>query len=117
MSSHDHHAHGAHEKQDFDFTHLLWVVPVSIVMLVTYVLICMYGYRGASSAELIEKHSILADTSIFAFRAHERELLSTYGWQNKETGAVRIPIDQAMNLVVQSYQAKPQAATDLKPNK
>ena len=36
-----------------------------------------------------------------AFRAHEDELLSTYGWANKEKTAVRIPIERAMELLVE----------------
>ena len=32
-------------------------------------------------------------------RAEEDTLLSTYGWSDKSTGAVRIPIDKAMDLL------------------
>ena len=34
-----------------------------------------------------------------AMRAEEDTLLSTYGWSDKATGAVRIPIDKAMDLL------------------
>jgi hypothetical protein len=33
-------------------------------------------------------------------RAHEDELLTTYGWVDKPAGVVRIPIEEAMKLVV-----------------
>lgn len=49
--------------------------------------------------------------------AQEDKTLSTYGWVNKSTGVVRIPIDQAMELqlqrgfpVRQGSPAKPGAA-------
>lgn len=103
MSSHGHGAHGAHETQDFQFTHLLWVIPASIVLLVTYVGVCLYGYRGAASEEMIRKHSVLADTTIKDFKAKEVELMSTYGWQDKEAGKVRIPVDKAKESVLAEY--------------
>lgn len=34
-------------------------------------------------------------------RRHEDEVLSTYGWVDKNAGKVRIPIEQAMQEVVQ----------------
>ena len=34
-------------------------------------------------------------------RAGEDELLTTYGWVDRNTGVVRIPIDEAMKLVIQ----------------
>jgi len=34
-------------------------------------------------------------------RAHEDEVLTTYGWVDRSSGVVRIPIDQAMKLLVQ----------------
>ena len=35
-----------------------------------------------------------------ALRAKDRELLATYGWVDENGGVVRIPIDEAMKLVV-----------------
>lgn len=34
-------------------------------------------------------------------RAEEDEVLTTYGWVDKDRGLVRIPIDRAMELIVQ----------------
>ena len=34
-------------------------------------------------------------------RAHEDQVLGSYGWVDKTTGKVRIPIDRAMDLVIQ----------------
>lgn len=38
---------------------------------------------------------------ITAFRAAERELLTTYGWIDRQRGVVRIPIDRAMDIVAE----------------
>ena len=35
------------------------------------------------------------------FRAQEEAALSSYGWTDKDTGAVRIPIEEAMKLTIQ----------------
>ena len=35
------------------------------------------------------------------FRRQENEILNSYGWVNRTTGIVRIPIEHAMELVVQ----------------
>jgi len=114
-SAHDSHGHGGHESQDFTFTNLLWVIPASIVILVVYVGVCIYGFRGAASDEMIQKHAVLLDTSLSAFRAHEAELLGNYSWVDKTAGKVRIPIQQAMEKVVAGYN-QPSANTAT-PNK
>jgi hypothetical protein len=36
-----------------------------------------------------------------ALRAHEDELLTSYGWIDKPAGIVRIPIDEAMRITLQ----------------
>ena len=36
-----------------------------------------------------------------AFREHEHEVLTTYGWADKSAGVVRIPIDRAKDLLLE----------------
>ena len=40
-------------------------------------------------------------TEMYEFRKHENEVLEKYGWVNKETGVVRLPIEEAMKLTVE----------------
>lgn len=40
-----------------------------------------------------------------SFRSSEKENLEHYGWVNPEKGIVRIPIDQAMKLVIEREKA------------
>jgi hypothetical protein len=35
------------------------------------------------------------------YRAHEREMLTTYGWVDQNQGVVRIPIDRAKTLLIE----------------
>ena len=41
------------------------------------------------------------ENEFHAFRLREDSVLQQYGWVNKETGAVRMPIEQAMRLAVE----------------
>ena len=41
-----------------------------------------------------------------AVRAREEQLLSTYGWIDRNAGVVRIPIDRAIDLMVQKGEPK-----------
>ncbi len=43
----------------------------------------------------IEEHPA---NELKALHAHEDQILTTYGWTDKQAGVVRIPIDQAMEL-------------------
>jgi hypothetical protein len=36
------------------------------------------------------------------YLAHEKEILDTYGWVDKKNGLVRIPIQRAMNILLQN---------------
>lgn len=50
-----------------------------------------------------------APSDLARLRAEEDATLSTYGWVDREAGIVRIPIDQAMRLLVERS-AKPPTA-------
>lgn len=41
-----------------------------------------------------------------ALRAHEDAVLGSYGWVDRRTGAVRIPIDRALELMAQRGEPK-----------
>jgi hypothetical protein len=38
---------------------------------------------------------------LWRLRAHEDKVLGSYGWSDRQAGAVRIPIDRAMELLAQ----------------
>lgn len=53
-------------------------------------------------------------TEYYEFRQHEEAVLQKYGWVNKETGIVRMPIADAMKLAVERglpARAQPPAAS------
>ena len=49
-----------------------------------------------------------AEEDIAILRTREEELLSTYGWVDREAGIVRIPIDQAIELLAEDGSAEPE---------
>ena len=49
----------------------------------------------------VPRLQISAPADLAEFRSHEDTELSTYGWINKTQGIVRIPIQQAMNMLVE----------------
>jgi hypothetical protein len=53
-----------------------------------------------------------------AFRKHETEVLTTYGWVDRNTGAIRMPIDRAKDLLLErglaTRAATPMESKDVK---
>jgi hypothetical protein len=52
---------------------------------------------------------------IFTLRGSEQERLTGYGWVDKNTGAARIPVEEAMNLLLQrgEFRARPDHPQDM----
>ena len=52
---------------------------------------------------------------IFTLRASEQERLTGYGWVDKNTGVARIPVEDAMNLLLQrgELRARPERPQEL----
>ncbi len=42
------------------------------------------------------------DTDLQGYLARERKILDTYGWVDRKNGVVRIPIQRAMNVLLQN---------------
>lgn len=104
--------HG-HELSDFTFGPTLALVPVSIFLLVAYTLTCLYGYRGALTAEKERKvatESRNAEVTSAALKASET--LGAYGWKDQSAGKVHVPIEKAMELVVEGQAASASKAAD-----
>ena len=47
------------------------------------------------------RDNLLPRDALRALRAHEDDLLSTYGWIDKPAGVVRIPIEEAIRITAQ----------------
>lgn len=109
----------AYEKRDVNVRAILWtgvVIIVSAILIHTVVwwLFAFFNrqeaHKGRPPATLVNARRpqppeprLQADppADLNQMRAVENSELHTYGWIDHEKGRVRIPIDQAMRLLVQ----------------
>jgi heme O synthase-like polyprenyltransferase len=56
-------------------------------------------YRKAD--EYMERAAVRPPADVVELRQMEQERLTTYGWVDRAKGEVRIPIDQAMKLMIE----------------
>ena len=94
------HSQGAHEKTDIEPGPMLWIIPVSIVVVVLFVTVIVYLSAAAASDEMTAKQYGTADAGkgqLLALRAHEDSLLASAGTDTAGHG--RIPIERAMETL------------------
>ena len=58
---------------------------------------------------------VQAPKELKALQAAEQEILTSYAWVNKEAGIARIPIDRAMQLVLERGLPAPKPAAPATP--
>jgi hypothetical protein len=110
----------AHEKRDIDIRIIVgFAIALVIAAIVIHLLIwLLFGVFGRLETGTQPREFPMVQTGevrlppsprlqdrpredLKAFRRQEDELLNSYTWINKQTGAVRIPIWQAMSQAVQ----------------
>jgi hypothetical protein len=120
MSEHDTNRDVQFEKSDVDASALLryglWIVGITAVVVVLmwrlyFVFVSREAARQPPPPILkVDPEAMAAPPphlqtrpvqDFQAFRAREEGVLSSYGWVDKEKGVVRIPIEEAMRLVVE----------------
>lgn len=102
-----------HEMSDFSWTTVLWLLPISVIALIAFTLVCLFWFRGAKTGHIYEKEAMFSTDELKIHRAKEAEYLGQYKVLDKDKGLVRIPIARAMELVVQEAQGK--GTVDWKP--
>lgn len=101
------HSAEGHEMSDFSFTSVMWLIPLSAIVLVGFILMCLYWFRGAKDNEITQKQGEYVPTELLALRAHEDEVMASYKILDKEKGRYQIPVARAMELLAQEHQGKP----------
>ena len=111
-------APGGYEKSDLSpkAISIFGVVLSAVVIVAMLVAAWMFGFFASWQAKQDVPPSPLASSSpgppeprlqvhairdMKALRAAEDEVLTSYGWVSKEAGIARIPIDRAMQLVLE----------------
>ncbi|MDB5102449.1 MAG: hypothetical protein JWP91_138 [Fibrobacteres bacterium] len=102
-----HSENGGHELSDFSWTTVLWLIPLSVVILVVFFAVCIAWFKGAKDREIGEKQAMFNTTELNQLRAKENETLTQFKYLDKEKGRVQISIARAMELIAQEHQNKP----------
>jgi hypothetical protein len=85
---------------------VIFLSGVVFVVILVIMLLCLRSYFFVVRNETIDENYLSAgNPEIEEVHAREKALLTSYGWVNKEKGIVRIPIDQAMELMVREAQS------------
>lgn len=111
------------EIQDMNFKTVVIAILTIICGVVTAVLLLkpIFGYHDPEHALIEEvghvRYPQFDTTKLFpdprlqnndrldmeTFKKEENEILSTYGWEDKSQNLVRVPIDNAMDLLLQKH--------------
>ncbi|MBW8888263.1 MAG: hypothetical protein JF616_10950 [Fibrobacteres bacterium] len=96
-----------HELSDFSWTTVLWLIPISVIIMLAFFAVCIFWFKGAKDHEIAHKQAQFVPSELQALHAHEDEILTSYKILDKDKGRIRIPIARAMELVAQEHQGKP----------
>jgi len=102
-----HSENGGHELSDFSWTTVLWLIPISVIIMLTFFYVCINWFRGAKDHEITHKQAEFVPSELQAYRAQQDEILNGYKVLDNEKGRYRIPVARAMELVAQEHQGKP----------
>ena len=108
----------AYEISDAHFRHIMWGgIGLAGIMIIAFVL--MYALLGhfesreqataTPPSPLAEgrplppepRLQVTPEFDLKTYRASEDALVNNYGWVSKEAGVVRIPVDRAMELMLE----------------
>jgi len=127
----DHNPGVHHETTDVNISAIILsgVALIVSAVLISFVVWVLFKYFESREARRLAPEYPLAATQeirvppeprlqtnpredLQDLRAQENQILNSYGWIDKNTGVVRIPIDEAMKLVVQRGLPSRQQAND-----
>lgn len=102
-----HSENGGHEMSDFSWTTVLWLLPLSVIVLLVFFYVCIFWFKSAKDNELAQKQSQFQTPELNEYHAKESEILNRYKVLDKDKGRVQIPIALAMELVAREHQDRP----------
>lgn len=92
---------GGEYESDPDSSATVAILIAGAILLVVVVVALQGLYGQASQTELRRKIEAEKAVEIESLRARQLEQLSSYRWVDAKEGVVAIPIDRAMELVVE----------------
>jgi len=88
------------EKQDFFKYSFMKLTPLSAFVLVVVLMMSLQSCSKNNDNLKVELESEQKIEKLLKLRAHEEKYLTSYGIVDEQSGIYRIPIDQAMKLLV-----------------
>lgn len=80
----------------------VFLVMLGLLLIAAYVVLSDPAWRPGSPAYATTAlPEATPDDTLKQLRATENAVLTTYGWVDRDNGIVRIPIDRAMDLILQ----------------
>lgn len=109
---------GGYERRDVSVPLVIWfaiglaVFTVGALVAMSWLLNTLAGQRGALAPDLPaaitvqrprapDSLQVRSRVLLQELREHERMMLNEYGWVSREAGVVHIPIDRAMDLLLE----------------
>ncbi len=113
MSGHaSHSSHGSHghsqagvgyELSDASFKKAVWIIPLSLVILAVFSLICYFYTSSGLTREMTLKQTSGAEVDnkkLEAFETKEDQSMHQYQLSKTNKGMAQIPIERAMEMMV-----------------
>lgn len=94
-----HHSFEVEQEQPSNRTLTFYGLGILVVFFGCGILITSLFHRVA--IPLVEQRSTRPPPELRELRAREEQLLGSYGWVDREKQIVRIPIERAMQLIVE----------------
>jgi hypothetical protein len=99
VTAHESHPQTAEHPEQIRVILLAGLVSVIILVIL---LVWLRSYFFLVRNETVEKNYLEAgNPKIEELHAREKALLTSYGWVNKGKGIVHVPVDRAMELMVE----------------
>jgi flagellar basal body-associated protein FliL len=101
---HDHDTAGQKPRRKYGF----WTVFLVLVVLLVAILGAVWVNTSSESATEREdaERGVERSKNLATLQAADQATLTTYGWNDKAKGVVRIPVDRAMDLVIPEINAR-----------
>lgn len=84
---------------------------VSAILTFAIIIAAQAMFYSAARAELVKKDVNVADATVIETITQQRQKLTGYSWADDRKQKVSIPIEQAMNMVIQKEAGKQEGST------
>jgi hypothetical protein len=92
-------------QSDPDVPRTLYIAVVSVILVFVIVVGLQAWFYNIEEAEVLRKQSGQAAPELLRLRAEQLEQLNEYRWADRKNNTVAIPIERAMQLVVDELAA------------